>query len=221
MSNNDFKNIILSRRSVRNFTAQSVDKDTIEQIINAAIQAPSACNMQSWHFIVVNDTQKKQQITDMGGSVNIKNAPVGILVLYDSRTKNSEYSDNIQSAAAAIQNMLLMTHYLGLGACWTCHLPPKHQLRKVFNIPSHLTPVAYVLLGHKKAEPADVPRKYTTEEIVSYNIFSRKTPAEKNAGLKTFLLKASLKIYFLIPTFAKKRWLNKFVDRNFVKKFEN
>ncbi|MDD5032968.1 MAG: nitroreductase family protein [Candidatus Pacebacteria bacterium] len=217
----DILSFIKSRRSVRIFEEKIPDKEAVEKIIEAASFAPSACNEQGWHFIVIDDTQKKQQIIDMGGSANIKNSPLGILVLYDSRTKNSEYADNVQSAAAATQNMLLMAHDLGLGACWTCHLPPKRQLKKIFHIPSHLEPVAYVLLGYKKTEPIDVPRKWKNEEIISYNIFASKKPQEKNSKIKTFLLKLLLKIYFLIPVFVKKKWLNKFVDKNFVKKFEN
>jgi len=131
----DFISLIKTRRSIRLFQDKKIDRKTAKKIIEIATYAPSACNIQGWRFIVVDDQTKKQEIVDHGGSINIKNAPLGILVLYDNRTKNTEYADDVQSAAAAIQNMLLKIHDLGLSACWTCHLPSRKQLRKIFNIP--------------------------------------------------------------------------------------
>lgn len=217
----DFLSIIKTRRSVRSFQSKKVDRDLIKKIIEMGTYAPSACNIQGWSFIVVDDQEKKQQIVDRGGSVNIKNAPVGILVLYDNRTKNTEYADHIQSAAAAIQNILLTAHYFGIATCWICHLPSKKQLRKIFKIPSSLSPIAYIIMGYKKTEPIAVPRKYSLDEIIGFNTFSLKTSIEKISRLNLFIKKTLMKIYYLAPLFIKKKWLNKFIDKNFVKKFGN
>jgi nitroreductase len=159
MDKKDFLTIINSRRSVRNFTPEPVSKDLIVKIIETAVKAPSACNVQGWQFIAVESEEIKQKLVDYGGSVIIKNAPVGILALYDNRTKNTEYHDNIQSAAAGIENLLLAATYYGLGSCWLCHLPTKRQLRKIFSVPSYFDPIAYILLGHRQKEPVEVPRK--------------------------------------------------------------
>ena len=217
----DFLNLIKTRRSVRIFQDKEVNRRTIEKIIEMATWAPSACNIQGWRFIVVTDQKKKEEIINLGGSITIKSAPVGILVLYDNRTKNIQYSDDIQSASAAIQNILLSAHYLGLGACWICHLPPKNQLRKLFKIPTSLSPVAYIILGHKKNEPGQMPRKYSPNKLISYNIFSSEIPLEKINSLKILILRILMKIYFLIPIWIRKKWLNQFADKRFVKKFEN
>lgn len=130
MDQQDFLTIINSRRSVRNFTAEPVDKNLIAKIIDVATRAPSACNIQGWHFIAVDDEKIKQELVDRGGSIIIKNAPTGILVLYDNRTKDTEYNDYIQSAAAAIENLILAATYYELSSCWLCHLPTKRQLKK-------------------------------------------------------------------------------------------
>lgn len=221
MDQQDFLTIINSRRSVRNFTAEPVDKNLIAKIIDVATRAPSACNIQGWHFIAVDDEKIKQELVDRGGSIIIKNAPTGILVLYDNRTKDTEYNDYIQSAAAAIENLILAATYYELGSCWLCHLPTKRQLRKIFSIPSYFDPIAYILLGHKQKEPAEVPRKYKTEDLVSYNKF-QPNPFYKNLSRpSTVFRKLLVKIYYLAPLFIKKRFLNKFLDKHFVKKFEN
>jgi len=217
----DFISVIKNRRSTRIFQEKEVDQETIKKIIEMATYAPSACNIQGWRFIIVNDPAKKQEIVDTGGSVNIIKAPIGILVLYDNRTKNIEYADDIQSASAAIQNMILAAHDLGLGACWVCHLPSKKQLRKIFKIPANLSPIAYITIGYRKNEPSNMPRKYNLDQLISLNEFSSKTPLENINFLKLLILRILMKIYFLIPNWIKKKWLNQYADKNLVKKFKN
>jgi len=216
----NLESLIKTRRSIRLFQDKNIDRKTIKKIIEIAIYAPSACNIQGWRFIIVDDQIKKQEIIDFGGSVNIKNAPLGILVLYDNRTKNTEYNDNIQSAAAAIQNMLLMVHELGLGACWTCHLPSKKRLKKIFNIPKTMSPIAYLIIGNKKNKPTKMPRKYNIDELIGFNEFSSNiNRGEKQPNL--LIKKILTKTFILIPVFIKRKWLNKYLDKNFVKKFKN
>ena len=216
----NFISIIKKRRSIRFFQEKEVDQEIVKKIIESATYAPSACNIRGWRFIIVNSSIKKQEIIDTGGSINIAKAPMGILVLYDNRTKNTEYADNIQSAAAAIQNMLLTIHNLELGACWICHLPSKKQLRKIFKIPTNFSPIAYIAIGYKKNEPLEIPRKYNLDEIIGFNEFSPNiNQGEKQPNL--LIKKILTKIFLLIPVFIKKKWLNKYLDKNFVKKFKN
>jgi len=218
----DFFSLIKTRRSIRSFQEKKVDRETVKKIIEMAIYAPSACNIQGWRFIIVDDERKKQQIVDMGGSVNIKNAPLGIIALYDNRTKNTEYADHIQSAAAGIQNLLLAVHYLGLGACWICHLPSKKQLRKIFNIPKIMSPIAYIAIGHhKKNKPIEMPRKYSLDEIIGFNEFSSNINIQNIKQSNLLIKKILTKIYRLTPVSIKRKWLNQYLDKNFVKKFKN
>ena len=75
----DFKECLLCRRSIRNFTNEPVTEETIRSIINAAIHAPSACNFAAWKFIVItNDTPEKKVLRN---PLALK-APYGILVVY-------------------------------------------------------------------------------------------------------------------------------------------
>ncbi|MFA6428775.1 MAG: nitroreductase family protein [Candidatus Buchananbacteria bacterium] len=212
---------IKTRRSIRNFQDLEVKKEIVEKIILAATYAPSACNVQGWKFIVVDDQNLKNKLVDHGGSIIIKNAPLGILILYNNQTKNTEYFDYIQSAAAAIQNLLLAATEQGLATCWICHLPRKKTLQKIFKIPSQFSPVAYILLGYPKLTTTEVPRKHRLTEIVSYNSYNSAWPLEKNNLLLFWLKKILVKIYYLTPLFIKKSLLNKILDKNFVKKFKN
>ncbi|MBU2472862.1 MAG: nitroreductase family protein [Patescibacteria group bacterium] len=216
----ELENLIKTRRSIRNFTNQPVDLELVKKIIELGTHAPSACNIQGWHFIIIKDQKIKDEMIDLGSSIIIKNAPIGILVLYDQRTKNTEYQDHIQSAAAAIQNILLSAHAHNLGACWVCHLPLKEKLKKLFKIEKYLDPIAYIIMGYPQREPYQVKRKYQLEEMISIDKFYRKTPLQSTEKLLT-LKKSLYKIYRHTPTWLKKLFFNKLIDKKFVKKFKN
>lgn len=213
----ELEQAIKTRRSIRRFSERPLEAGILEKIIDAARHAPSHCNSQGWKFIFIDDSKIKEKIFFAGGSYAIKNAPYGILVLYNTAlSDNPEYRDWLQSGAAAIENMLLTMHDLGLGGSWICHLPNKRTLRKIFNIPKNYSPVAYVIFGYPKESPRPVPRRYSIKEILATNKFI--WPAEK-IPLKIYLKRGLKKIYFILPA-----WLKKIImpltDR-LVKKFDN
>jgi len=217
----DIIDLIKKRRSIRRFKSDPVPEELVKRIIEAATWAPTACNVQGWRFIIVNDPAIKKEVVNRGGAINIEEAPLGILVVYDKRTKNTEYQDHIQSGAACIQNLLLAAANFGLGGCWLCNLPPKRILKKIFKIPHNFIPIAYVILGYPENEAKQVARKYPLDNLISYNFFNPQLPQEKISSKGLFLNRILRKIYYLLPLFLKKKFLNKFVDKKFVKKFEN
>lgn len=213
----ELEQAIKTRRSIRRFSARPLEAGILEKIIDAARHAPSYCNSQGWKFIFIDDSEIKEKIFAAGGSYAIKNAPYGLLVLYHTAlSDNLEYRDWLQSGAAAIENILLTMHDLGLGGCWICHLPNQKTLRKIFNIPKNYSPVAYVIFGYPEIKPRPMSRKCGLEEIWAANKFV--WPAEKTP-LKIYLKRAFKKIYFILPV-----WLKKIImpltDR-LVKKFDN
>ena len=58
----ELQKAIKKRRSIRVFEERPVEKEKIEKIIDAGIQAPSACNVQGWRFIVITDQKIKDEI---------------------------------------------------------------------------------------------------------------------------------------------------------------
>lgn len=190
----NLKQAIFERKSIRSFLDTKVESEKISEIIKAAMYAPSASNRQAWKFIVITQKDIMQDICSMNGgaiptaSKLILGAPAGILVLYrNDVSKNSKiYKDHIQSAAASIQNMLLSAHSLGLGTCWICKLPHPRHLRKKLNIPTYFDVIGYIAIGYPKEymtqhtinhyngnsiKAAKRKRKYSIEEVISYNKF--------------------------------------------------
>jgi len=210
---------IQNRRSVRQFADTPVPREIVERLIDLGRWAPSNCNVQGWRFIVIDDDKLKQSLVDNGGSTVITEAPLGILVCYFNQSHNIEYTDWLQSASAAVQNILLSAHASHLGSCWICHLPTRRVLRKLFKIPNTYTPCAYVALGYPKNEVKPVPRHIPIKEIYEYNLFplsSRKNGKSKFLFAKIVIRKG----YYCLPVFIKKA-LKPLVNRYFIRKFDN
>lgn len=216
----DIKKAIIKRRSVRAFSEVALDKSLVLEILDVARWAPTHCNTQAVKFIIIDDDELKQKIVDMGGSIIIKNAPIGIIVCYSNLSDNIEYLDYVQSASAIIQNILLYSYSKGLATCWIAHLPRKSDLQKLLNIPQTYDPIAYVLMGYPKKEPKEVPRRCKIEEITVYNNNVTNLESQKTRRDIVKLRLCLRKLYYKLPT-PMKRILNPVVDRLFANKFEN
>lgn len=210
--------IILKRRSIRKYNGQIVDRSIIDQIITAGMWAPTACNKQEYRFIYLQSRDVIQKLADLGTAHFVKDCRQAILVLYDNRIDNLEYRDDILSAAAVIQNMLLQASELNVATCWVCNLPSKAALRKLLDIPGSYDPIGLITLGYADNAPKPMPRKHTLEEVVFTDKFDRtRDISEQKSGFKLFVRKHLRQLYIRLP---KTRLLKKMVDK-FEKKFDN
>ncbi|MBD3189774.1 MAG: hypothetical protein GF308_03980 [Candidatus Heimdallarchaeota archaeon] len=207
---------IKNRRTVRRFSDEPISEEVLHQLIEVAIHAPSACDIQGWKFIILDDDELLQKIIQKDAAVFIKRAPLRILVLYDNLTDNIEYQDHIQSAAAAIQNMLLQATALGLGSCWVCHLPRKKEIRKILHIPGYFDPIAIVLFGYPKKDPKPRPRKGGIDDFLTYNTFDFEMKTRKERARKRWK-RFLRKVYYRLPF---RNLFRKKVNKRFEKRFE-
>lgn len=168
--------VIRDRRTVRRYLSTKIEPAVFETLIEAAIQAPSACNRQEWKFIVVNERPLLHWLFERGGASFLDHISQGILVLYCNRTDNRTYWDPVQSAAAAIMLLQLKASTMGIGCCWVCHLPPKKEIRRKFGIPSYYDPIAFISLGYYQRPPFRRPRKSDPKAVLAYNHFSFDDP---------------------------------------------
>jgi nitroreductase/SAM-dependent methyltransferase len=164
---------IKNRRSVRVFSEDDVDNGKIEKVLDAAQWAPSACNKQAWEFIVVRDAKTKERLVgEANAAAFLKKAPVAIYVLYRSDI-TTEYKANIQSGAAAVQNMLLEAYSIGLGSVWVCRCGERGAVRKILGIPDNHDVLCAVLLGYAKETPKP-PKRKDVREIMHLGKFREK-----------------------------------------------
>ena len=181
---------IENRRAVRDFTDRRVDKSTVERLIHAALQAPSAMNLQPWAFAALlsrervhdcGERAKKwmlahfeetpfartSEATRLRGILEDRehllfyNAPALVIVLAKSADEQS-----MEDACLAAQNLMLAARAEGLATCWIglsrawLNVP---ATKRELKIPENYAVVAPLLLGYPKAWPE--PHGRTPAEI--------------------------------------------------------
>jgi nitroreductase len=162
-------NDLFARRSVRKFASREVTEQTVRDILEAAMAAPSAVAKDPWDFIVVRDGTMRAKIAAcLPNGKMLAESPVGIIVCGDiKRAHDNQVSYLLQDCSAAIENLLLAVSMLGLGACWLGVHPREARIagiRGLLTLPEDVVPVAAVAVGW----PADktVPRTRYEEKRV-------------------------------------------------------
>jgi len=163
----DDMDAILSRRSIRRYTEQPVSDETIKELLEAAMSAPSAGNEQPWHFLVIRERQILNEIPKYHQySQMLKDAPVAIMVCGDERLQKYE-GYWVQDCSAATENILIAAQAKGLGAVWLGVFPIEDRviaLRKLLNIPEEVIPFSLISIGYP-AEEKPRSDRYDTSRI--------------------------------------------------------
>ena len=170
---NEALNCIMTRTSIRQYQDRPVEQEKVEQLLRAAMAAPTAVNKQPWHFYVLNTKEAINRLADASqrGSDMVRSAALVIVVCGDMdkalEGKAREYW--IQDTSAATENLLLAAHALGLGAVWTGVYPMKERVEmttKVLNLPENLVPLCTILIGYPAESPT--PKDKWKPENVTY-----------------------------------------------------
>jgi nitroreductase len=142
---------ILTRRSIRAYTDQPVPAESLENLLRAAMQAPSAGNQQAWQFVAITDCKQLNALAEvLPYGKMLTSAPLGIVVCGDLTIEKSK-GYWVQDCAAATQNILLAAHAQGLGAVWLGVYPREERVRdvrKVLGIPEKVIPLCAIAVGY-------------------------------------------------------------------------
>ncbi len=146
---------ILARRSIRKYQEKPVEKEKIDQLLKAAMAAPSAMNIKPWEFIVLTDPDLLDDVRSalMFGRFN---APVGIAVCGNTSFFKHPMAEKfwVQDCCAATQNILIAAVELGLGSVWLGVHPIFNftkRISKILELPDHVKPLNVIYIGY----PAD------------------------------------------------------------------
>ncbi|OFV80422.1 MAG: NADH dehydrogenase [Acidobacteria bacterium RBG_16_64_8] len=158
---------IMTRRSVRKYTDQPVSDDMVNDLLRAAMAAPSAQNQQPWEFVVVRDRSLLSGLADAQPYAGmVRGAQVAVVICGDlSREKSPGFW--VQDCAAATENLLIAARSLGLGAVWTGTYPREERVanvRTVLGLPPHIVPLAVVPVGYPAEHPPPADR-YDTRRV--------------------------------------------------------
>lgn len=169
----DFLSLAQLRFSLRNYKSTPIEEEKLHKILEAGRIAPSATNFQPWHFIVITDTKKLEQIYTSYERAWIKQAPVIIVACSDHSQSWKRSSDGKDSAdidiAIAVDHMTLMAKELGLGSCWVCNFDVKKCVQAL-ELPEFIEPVVILPIGYPDIE-APFKKRKPLSEIVHLNTF--------------------------------------------------
>jgi len=163
---------IYTRRSVRRFQKKDVSDEKIRRIIEAGNMAPSAGNLQARDFIVVRDEERKLRLAVASlRQMFIAEAPVVLVVVANYLRSMRVYGERgriyaEQDASAAIQNILLAVHCMGLASVWVGAYDDE-EVSRILDIPSYARPAGILPIGY----PAEFPkprRRFEIDKITHY-----------------------------------------------------
>jgi nitroreductase len=167
MKTMDVLQAIFTRRSIRRFSGAPISEENMEVLLKAGFSAPSAHNLQPSHFLVLKNPATLESIAEAHPYAKmLPQAGCCIIVCGDDNIQKSK-GLMVEDCSAAIQNILLAAHGLGLGAVW-CGLYPAPELTKLISVvnklPDNIEPIGMVVVGHKVEDKAPVD-KYTRARV--------------------------------------------------------
>ncbi|WP_346355156.1 nitroreductase [Azotosporobacter soli] len=184
----ELKEALYQRRSVRQYTQEVVSRETIEELLDAAVQAPSATNSQPWAFAVLRGAEALEKhstaarafllphISDDHPLSKYKAAlanpkfnifyGTGTLVLIFAKPNNIH---GFGDCCLAAQNLMLAAHEKGLGSCWigfASYYLNQPEQKAAFGIPADYELVAPIILGYPALPSAAIAKK--PAEIIAW-----------------------------------------------------
>ena len=157
----DFQELIRVRRSVRGYKPDPVEEDVLLRVLGAGRIAPTACNLQPFHLIVVTDPETRQRMQAAYARDWFWTAPV-ILVGCAEPAKAWKRRDGW--SAAEIDLAIVMDHIIlaateeGLGTCWVCAFD-EAKTKEILGIPPEVRVLAMTPLGYPDGNPRPFARK--------------------------------------------------------------
>jgi nitroreductase len=172
----EFIKLAEDRYSLRKFSVKPVEKEKLDLVLKAGQFAPTAGNLQPQRILVIESGEAMEKLKKC--TPCHFNAPVALLVCYDSVASAKRGYDNYNTgeadASIVATHLMLQIAELGLGSTWVANFDPA-AVRKEFSIPEQYTPVALLPLGYpaEDAKPNEQMHNHrkSLEETVFYNHF--------------------------------------------------
>ncbi|MEM3700970.1 MAG: nitroreductase family protein [Candidatus Bathyarchaeia archaeon] len=169
---------IQKRHSIRAYESTPLPEEKLMKILEAGRLAPSAGNIQPWHFIVVRDTEKRERLAKTRWAKFLAEAPVVIVGCGDQKASPKWFTVDV---AIAMENIVLAATSEGLGTCWVGSFN-EDEVKKLLKIPEKYRVVALLAVGYPREKLNLtgkilhlVRRRKKLSEIVSFEEFGSKS----------------------------------------------
>ncbi|MDR1054405.1 MAG: nitroreductase family protein [Prevotellaceae bacterium] len=163
---------IHSRKSVRNFVeGKTIPKEDLETLLKAGMAAPSAVNLQPWHFVVIDNRADLDSLsTKLPYAKMLTKASAAIIVCGDSAIKAGDMAFWEFDCSLVSANILLAAEAMGLGAVWTAVHPDPSRIEFVkqhLQLPDNIIPLNVIPIGYPTGE--DKSKDKFKAERIHYN----------------------------------------------------
>ena len=155
---------ILSRKSVRSYTSDTIPAAVMENLLRAAMAAPSGRDIRPWSFVVLCDTSRYDEIFGDNFNMRMYKQSAAVVVICADTTVVRPPRDNPDAPAvqqtngiwrddmgAVTENLLLAAEAHGLGACWTACYPYIDRMtpvKQALGLPATVVPYSVVPIGY-------------------------------------------------------------------------
>jgi nitroreductase len=152
---------IFKRRSIRKYSSDPVNDNDIEEMIRAAMAAPSAGNQQPWEFIIVKDREILNKIMGIHPYAQMLKTAYGAVIVCGDTEREVHKGYWVQDCSAAVENILIEAQDKGIGTCWLGVYPREDRvdgIRQLFEIPETVIPMAAIAFGYPAESKKQVDR---------------------------------------------------------------
>jgi len=159
---------IFNRRSIRKYQDKPVEKEKIEKLLKAIMQAPSAVNQQPWEVIVVENKETLKSLSEMSPySKMVADSPVAFVLVANSDNFKVPSAWQ-QDMGAATENLLLEAVELGLGGVWLGTAVSEENMnfvRKIFDLPENILPFSVVPVGYPDGQNHNFVDRFNKDKV--------------------------------------------------------
>lgn len=171
----NFSELIKTRRSMRKFTDEELTQEQAVTLMKAALMAPTSKRSNSWQFVVVDDKDTLQKLSQCKAQAAqfIADAALAVVVMADPLASDVW----IEDASIASIYLQLQAEDLGLGSCWVqvrermapSGIPAADYVREVLDIPLQLQVLSIIAIGHKGMERKPFNEEHLQWEKIHLN----------------------------------------------------
>lgn len=188
---------LFARKSIRVYEKRPVEERERRLILQAALQAPTAANMQLYTIIEVSDPGIRSQLAELcEGQTFIKDAPMALLFTADVKKWYDLFREKDpdcwrpgagdlmlawEDSYIAAQNAVTAAWALGIGSCYIGHIHQNYELlRELFRLPDYVLPAGLLLLGYPTEQQKErkKPERFCVEDMICQNAYEEKRPEE-------------------------------------------
>ncbi len=178
--------VIFRRRSIRKYADQTVSRELLVKLLQAAMAAPNACNSQPWEFVVVTERPRLDRLREKLLFARY-NAPAAIVVCGNASIANHSTARRywVQDCSAAMENILIAATGLGLGSVWIGLYPlpsTMDPVRMLLKLPAEVVPLGLAYVGYAAEEKR--PRTQYDERRVYWEEYEARKRRRKIKNAK-------------------------------------